>query len=262
MSRRLAVAFALSATLLGAAPALANGGRDRVPAPIPVPAPMPIQESFSYYLRADLGWGFAGDPSYSESGADYGAPGITGRSVGTSDVFHGSIGAGAYWTSRFRTDVTLDFRGTQDIDAVTTYDNGGTLTTARDMVQLRGTVGLFNVYWDLAPRGTFTPYVGAGVGFVYNQIDRTFSSTEDVGGAPHQSGSGSANNFGLAAALMAGVSFSWNHGWVVDVGYRGLYMDGGDFSMPLIGAPANPSRLEIGSQWEHQVRVGLRANLW
>ena len=61
---------------------------------------------------------------------------------------------------------------------------------------------------------------------------------------------------------MAGVSFSWNHGWVVDVGYRGLYMDGGDFSMPLIGAPANPSRLEIGSQWEHQVRVGLRANLW
>lgn len=259
MSRRLAVAFALSATVLGAAPALANGGRDRVPAPIPVPAPMPIQESFSYYLRADLGWGFAGDPSYSESGADL--VGVTGRTVDKTDVFHGSIGAGAYWTSRFRTDLTLDFRGAQDIDAITTY-NDGSAKTARDMVQLRGTVGLFNAYWDLAPRGTFTPYVGAGVGFVYNQIDRAYESREDVGLALHQSGAGSSNNFGLAAALMAGVSFSWNHGWVVDVGYRGLYMDGGDFSMPLIGGSATPSRVEIGSQWEHQVRVGLRANLW
>jgi opacity protein-like surface antigen len=182
--------------------------------------------------------------------------------VDTSDVFHGSFGAGTYWTPRFRTDVTLDFRGTQEVDATTNYDDGVNLKTARDMVELRGTVGLFNAYWDLAPRGSFTPYVGAGIGFVYNQIDRNYVSTEDVGGAIHQAGSGSANNFGLAAALMAGASFSWTHGWALDIGYRALYMDGGEISIPLAGAVGGASRLEIGSQWEHQIRVGLRANIW
>ena len=246
--------------MLLAGPALAGGG-DRVPTPIPVPAPMPVEESFSHYLRADFGWGFAGEPSVSESGADAG-PLATGRSVDTSDVFYGSIGAGTYWTPRFRTDVTLDFRGTQDVDATTTYDDGGTLGTARDTVQLRGTVGLFNAYWDLAPRGSFTPYVGAGVGFVYNQINRRYSAIEDVSLAIDQQGSGSANNFGLAAALMAGASFSWSHGWALDIGYRALFMDGGDITIPLTGGSATPSRLDIGSQWEHQIRVGLRANIW
>lgn len=257
MSRKLAaVVMGLSVAVL-ASPVLAGGG-ERIPAPIPVPAPIPIQESFSHYLRADIGWGFAGDPSYSESGADI--TGVTGRSIGTNDVLHGSVGAGTYWTSRFRTDVTIDFRGPQDVDAVTTF-NDGAAKTGRDSVQLRGTVGLFNAYWDLAPRGAWTPYIGVGAGFVYNQIDRTYVSTLDAGGAD-QNGSGGGSNFGLAAALMAGVSISWSHTWVLDIGYRALYMDGGDLVTPISGGSATPSRIEIGSQWEHQLRVGLRANLW
>jgi opacity protein-like surface antigen len=260
MSRKLAaVVVGLSVAVL-ASPVLAGGG-ERIPAPIPVPAPMPIQESFSHYLRGDIGWGFAGEPSYSESGADSG-PLSTGRGVDTSDVFHGSIGAGTYWTSRFRTDVTIDFRGTQSVDAVTTYNDGGTLGTARDRVELRGTVGMFNAYWDLMPRGSFTPYIGAGVGFVYNQIDRRYTAIEDVSLAVDQQGSGSSNNVGLAAALMAGVSVSWSQTWVLDIGYRALFMDGGDVVTPLIGGVSTSSRIEIGSQWEHQLRVGLRANLW
>jgi opacity protein-like surface antigen len=61
---------------------------------------------------------------------------------------------------------------------------------------------------------------------------------------------------------MAGASFSWTHGWALDIGYRALYMDGGEISIPLAGAVGGASRLEIGSQWEHQIRVGLRANIW
>ncbi len=266
MARRLAVVAGLSAALL-ASPALAGGN---VPAPIPVPAPMPIQESFSYYLRGDIGWGFAGDPSFSESGAEYGTTplaygDLTGRTSSSSDVFHGSLGAGAYWTRHFRTDVTLDLRGSQDIDASATYVDGAIIEgIARERISLRGTVGLFNAYWDITPRGSWTPYVGAGIGFVYNQIDRTHNRSEDTGGGLTPVGgvdgtSGSANNFGLAAAVMAGISMSWGHAWVLDVGYRGLYMDGGDVSMQLGGVN---SRVEIGSQWEHQIRVGLRAHIW
>src|SRR4029453_12162017 len=59
-----------------------SGMKDRVmiPAPIPdhgaiaVPAGVPVPEGFTYYLRADLGWGFAGSRSYSENGAVYCAP--------------------------------------------------------------------------------------------------------------------------------------------------------------------------------------------
>ena len=268
MARRLAVLAGLSVALL-AGPAFAGGG-DRIPAPIPVPAPMPVQESFSHYLRADFGWGFSGEPSYSESGAEYGPTplvygDLTGKSTSSSDVFHGSFGAGTYWTPHFRTDVTLDLRGAQDIDATATYVDGAvTAATVRERISLRGTVGLFNAFWDLTARGSFTPYVGAGVGFVYNQIDRTHYRSEDTGAgltpvAGIDGTSGSANNFGLAAALMAGMSFSWGHGWVLDMGYRALYMDGGDVNM-LLGPVG--SRAEIGSQWEHQVRVGLRANIW
>jgi hypothetical protein len=37
-------------------------------------------------------------------------------------------------------------------------------------------------------------------------------------------------------------------------------MDGGEVSIALPGPLT--SRVDIGSQWEHQLRVGLRANLW
>lgn len=270
MSRKLAaVVMGLSVAVL-ASPVLAGGG-ERIPAPIPVPAPIPIQESFSHYLRADIGWGFAGDPSVSEGGAEYGPTpltygDLTGRTSSSSDVFHGTIGAGTYWTSRFRTDVTLDFRGAQDIDATATYVDGAVIEgVARERISMRGTVGLFNAYWDLMPRGSFSPYVGVGVGVVYNQISRTHNRSEDTGGglnpvAGVDGTSGSDNNLGLAAALMAGVSFSWSHAWVLDIGYRALYMDGGEVSVALPGPLT--SSVSIGSQWEHQLRVGLRANLW
>jgi opacity protein-like surface antigen len=267
MSCKLAaVVMGLSVTVL-ASPVLAGGG-ERIPAPIPVPAPIPIQESFSHYLRADIGWGFAGDPSVSESGAEYGASdlsysALSDRQSGANDVFHGSIGAGTYWSSRFRTDVTLDFRGAQDIDATATYtDPGPIVGTARERISLRGTVGMFNAYWDLAPRGGVSPYIGAGVGFVYNQINRNHTVIEDNAGVftTVSSASGSDNNLGLAAALMAGVSVAWSHTWVLDIGYRALYMDGGEVSVALPGPLT--STVSIGSQWEHQLRVGLRANLW
>jgi opacity protein-like surface antigen len=252
---KLAGLLGLAIALAGSSPALA----DRY---VPVPAPMPVQETFSYYLRGDLGWGFSGNPSFSETGAMYGvAPGVPldSRSVGTDNgVFFGTIGAGAYFSPRFRGDLTLDFRGEQSIDASGTYTDAGPLAgTVRDTVRLRGTVGLANVYWDLLPRGHFTPYVGAGVGFVYNQIERDYLAQQT---GLTVTGGGSDNHFGLAGAFMAGVSFATDHRFVWDVSYRALYMDGGSTTTNL--SNGSISTVDIGSQWEHQVRVGVRVNLW
>ncbi len=76
---KLAGLLGLAVALIASGPALANGyGQRNIPAPIPVPAPVPIPEGFTYYLRGDIGWGFAGDPSFSESGAVYGTPPCVG----------------------------------------------------------------------------------------------------------------------------------------------------------------------------------------
>ena len=58
---------------------------------------------------------------------------------------------------------------------------------------------------------------------------------------------------------MAGVSFSFDHSWAIDVGYRAHYLDGGDVTTTLSGGQ---SKVAMGDHWEHQVRVGLRWNIW
>lgn len=284
MKHKLAGLAGLAVALLASDAAFANGGyRDRtVPAPIPVPAPMPIPEGFTYYLRGDIQWGFSGSaPSFSENGRVYGsgAPfdatagtfnfgGTPFTSSGTSadDVFSGSLGFGAYLTPRFRGDITLDFRGEQGAEnngAYTYLSSGGTVNgTVSDSLKLRGTIGLVNAYWDLLPRGHFSPYIGGGIGFVYNDISRSYLATETVTGPTTRfiTGSGQDQHVGLAGALMAGVSFSTDHRFVWDLSYRALYMDGGSVTTTL--SNGNVSKATVDSQWEHQVRIGLRANIW
>jgi opacity protein-like surface antigen len=259
----VALVLALVMALPVGGPALANGRGRGVPAPIPVPAPVPVPEGFTYYLRGDLGWAFAGGaPSFSESGAEYGTTPLTfadlsGRSTGIDDVFFGGIGAGVYLTPHFRADVTIDFRGQQDIQATATYVDGATSGTVRDTVSLRGTIGLLNGYWDLRQRGGFTPYVGAGIGFVYNDIQRDYL---DANTGPDVTGSSSDNHLGLAAALMAGFTFAVDHRFAWDLGYRALYTDGGSITTTL--SDGDESTARVGSHWEHQIRIGVRANIW
>jgi len=90
-----------------------------------------------------------------------------------------------------------------------------------------------NGYLELLPRGMFTPHVGAGIGFVYNQITRSYVNTEtlvDGSGTTLSTrsrlGAGKDNDVGLALARMAGFSFSLDNRWALDVGYRALFMDG------------------------------------
>ncbi len=259
-----------------------------VPAPIPVPAPVPVPEGFTYYLRADLGWGFTGDRSYSENGRVFGNDGGAFVAVGgpfTSSAFAGpgdlsndgsfigTIGTGMYFSPRLRGDLTLDFRSKQKLDADSTYSyvstTPGTTVSGviHDRFSLRSVVGLANLYWDILPRGLFSPYIGAGIGFVYNDAIRNFTDTETaVSGvgttAQVVSGSSKDKNVALAGALMAGATFAFDHHWALDVGYRALFLDGVDVATALNSPTASNSKASLGDQWEHQVRVGLRFNIW
>jgi len=129
----------------------AQGSR-LIPAPIPdygavaVPGVIPVPEGFTYYLRADLGWGFSTSRSYRENGALYALPflatspfgfggaGFIGGGDAKGDgVFLGTVGYGAYFTPRLRGDLTVDFRSSADVKSQATYsyasDSGGTIVT-------------------------------------------------------------------------------------------------------------------------------------
>jgi opacity protein-like surface antigen len=252
---------------------------------------MPVPEGFTYYFRGDLGWGWASNQSYSETGLLYGQDAVAGFGPFTSSAipfknntdtaFGGTAGVGAYFTPHIRGDVTIDFRADEKNEFKGNYAyplaSAPTSTyvgAVKDSLKLSSAVALANLYVEPLPRGLFTPYIGGGIGFVYNQITRSYLDTEtllDNTGTPVSQrariGVGKDSAAGFAAALMAGVSFAIDHRWALDVGYRALYMDGrsSTITTPAFVAaipPIQQSVATLSGSWEHEIRVGVRFNVW
>jgi opacity protein-like surface antigen len=292
MQFRLFALF-LGATLFAACPAAAQL-KDRVliPAPIPdygavaVPGVVPVPEGFTYYLRADLGWGFVTSRNYTENGVIYGAGtppfasstpfgfgGVSMGEAGGDGVFLGTVGYGAYFTPRFRGDLTIDFRSSLDLQAQGAYSyltaGGGSIIngSVTDRVKINNAVALANLYWDLLPRGFFTPYIGAGIGLAYYDATRTYIDfavpLAGVTMSP-QTTTFSSKDTGvtLAGALMAGATFAIDQHWLIDINYRALYLGEVEVVTNVTGLPFNSSRVTIGDTWEQQARIGLRYNIW
>ena len=156
----------------------------------------------------------------------------------------------------------LDY--TSDLDGSGTLNDRTTHINITDRIDVDGTVWMANAYYDIGTYRGFTPYIGAGVGFVWNQLERnhttTVTSEDNVTGCGcaneySTTSSTEANKVSLAAAAMAGFSYKVTDITSVDVGYRYLYLGGTDFTMSIDGVE---SRVEIGDQHVHQVRAGLR----
>jgi opacity protein-like surface antigen len=289
----LALGCLLAAATSATATDLGRGGGLKGGYGVPVPAPVPVQETFRWYVRADLGLGKVDEPSISERGMIYGlddsiAPFGMNPAwfVPDFDTFVvGGIGAGLYLTPRLRADVTIDGRTKSTVQADGTYSyNHYTLEppppvatglsirgTTTDHTEVRGTVGLVNVYYDLMDRGGFTPYIGIGAGMVVRHIDRRHSTTEELydntGTSTGQTrtfeGHGHANAMAPAAALMAGASYALSPGMLIDFNYRYAYLGSAHANMNLEGmATPVQSRISIGATHEHSVRAGLRWNVW
>lgn len=240
-----------------------------IPAPIPVPMANPIAEGFTYYLRLDAGWSTTGSkPSFSETGRNYGGTNFGGPAFSSvtnevQDIGFGGFGFGAYLTPMLRGDVTVELRSArnQDIGGAYSFVQGGTINgLLRDTFSEQTTIGLVNGYIDILPRGRFSPYIGAGVGMAYHQIHRTYSARETGAVDRTVSGESNSSRAGLAAAGMAGVTYAFDHRWALDLNYRALYMQGA--SATVMTSLGQVSKAEVGDSWEHQVRLGLRFNIW
>lgn len=247
---------------------------------VPVPAPIPVADQFRWYVRADIGIGLGQEPDVTERGLVYGNPADpSSPPLGISSAwfnkdfdtfFTGGAGVGLYITPRLRGDITVDARSQNDIKV----DQFGSYTSAAnnnvnfhtwEQTQVHDFVTLANLYWDLTPRGTgITPYIGVGAGFAVRSLDRRHITNEDTDGDGVRddnswSGQSKSHQVAPAAAAMAGIAWDLSPGTVVDISYRFTWLGSVDMSTPLNGAS---SRITIGDTFDHEIRAGLRWNVW
>lgn len=246
--------------------------------PVPAPAPIPVYRA-DYYLRADVGIGMSDSMSTSESGLVYGVDAV-GNDVTVPSSWVGDdgawpmtfgLGVGRYWSDRFRTDVTVDWIRQQAglIGGTMTYTNdvGEDVTvTTRDKTTREGGVFLFNAYYDLATNSRFNPYIGAGVGFALNILDRHHETDEEVCAAGCPGGpalnqyvaDNKSSTLSFAAAAMVGFTYDLGRSMLLDVNYRYLHTGGADSSINVFDST---SVFKIDSTNEHQLRAGIRYNI-
>lgn len=289
----LSLAIALTAAAPGAQAADYGRGSVKDRGGVPVPAPMPVAETFKWYLRADVGGGLVtgGDPS--ATGNIYAADRdpLEGQPFGISSAWFnngfdtfamGGVGFGAYIGPRVRGDFTLDARTKSNVEMDGNYRYqadpnlyGGAIYRVdgrtQERIEVRDTVGLLNLYVDLAERGTrFVPYIGAGVGFSVRTVDRRHTTSEtatDITDPLNPALVGTAttspkiktHQFVPAAAAMAGFGYTLDSGMVLDFSYRFAYIGSAETSMQINNAT---SRLSIDSTFEHALRAGVRWNVW
>jgi opacity protein-like surface antigen len=150
--------------------------------------------------------------------------------------------------------------------------------------------GMINIYYDLKNSSRFTPYVGVGVGLVLHTLQHRGKDTgtcftggntildlnvpplppgcHDITVAgptylPSQlslSSGSSTTAWGLAAAIMAGGTYSITDRTHWDIGYRGIWQ-GGSVST-TINSIAGDTRLRFDPRFEHEIRTGIRFDVW
>ena len=157
------------------------------------PAAFDNTSASGIYLRGDLGASFLNWGSSSSPWA-----------------YVGQAGLGYQFDQNFRTDLTYDWTGNYGVAP------SGTVST---------NLLLLNGYYDWKNQSAFTPYVGVGAGY----------------GWENASGLGAVNAQGVAVGFAAGVAYDMNRNLALDVGYR--------FHDILNSTQTTP---------EHQVAVGLR----
>jgi opacity protein-like surface antigen len=182
-----------------------------------------------------------------------------------------SVGAGRYLSPRLRADVTVDTRGQSELTAngsfaYTTIPGGSVVSgQVSDRTTHDATAAMFNLYYDLTDRGRFTPYIGAGIGFVVNRLERVQTVTETIVAGPGAgtsvtyTGKDGVHEVALAASATAGLAITLWPSTVLDLNYRFMYLGGSDASIPVNGYT---SKLTVGETYDHQLRAGLRWNIW
>ena len=251
----------------------AGGMKDyRASAAVPVPAPIPVYEAPTrWYFRADIGLGMGADPDIKHGGMTLGVPGGAQMDA-PSSWFHSDfntfvnwgLGVGYIISPSWRLDMTWDIRSQGTVQADATYATADASATGSvwDRTLFRSNVVLFNAYYDFYRTAALVPYIGAGLGFSVNEIERTSrGEVNDIVNATTTSWNEYNRNHdvSLAAAAMVGVTYNLNPSIALDFNYRYMYIGGSEAALTLNGSH---SHLSVGDIHEHQLRAGARLNVY
>ena len=287
---------ALTASLPAHAGDLSNGAadgiRDYSSGGVPVPMPTTYEENFKWYVRGDVGTAFKNSGTF-----DAGTwPVAISQPANWSEQSIVSVGFGRYLSPSFRVEATVDYRtertlasGTAVLAPITitraaagtTAYNTYTGIQAED-VGYQNTTLLMSGYYDFNERGRFRPYIGAGAGLAVHQLNRrgvsqyncddgqitvvgpptiVTAGCSETNGLQYQINAVSNAHgigYGLAGQVSAGVSYAITPRTHWDTGYRLLWQSGRIGVTSMDGT----SQLHIADRIEHELRTGVRWDLW
>lgn len=257
---------------------------------VPLPRVMASPGAGPCYFRADVGYSWSNasaswpvtveDFDYGDADNDGIADGdtngdgvidagevTTSRVTGVANAslentWLGEVGVGCGSGSRgLRAEVMVGFRGEREFEGEPGYFSAtivgqptGTPPAVDPMhTSLKTTTLMLNIYKDLGKFGRFVPYVGAGIGAAYHQLDDIyFTGNPALTNRIHGN-----NDLAFAWALMAGVGVQLSDRAILDVGYR--YIDTGSITSQRsdTGFNVNPA-VKFDDLTAHEIKVGLR----
>lgn len=223
---------------LGGSKMPAGTYKSAVPAPAPTYKPA-VAVRKDWYLRGDVGVTWFNDPDGFEANID-----MTKEEIDSAWSIGGGIGH--YFSRHLRGDLTFDYLDNAEVSGV-----DPTMQNALHKVDLKSYLFLANIYYDFGPREHFTPYVGFGLGVVHHETEGRGIT---INGAPFSSSQGDEKT-NVAAAAMVGFSYGMKNNWLLDAGYRFLFLGDAETKETVTGAWAP---MQIDNIHAHQFRVGLR----
>jgi len=281
MSMRIAVASSIAALMGIAAPAQA-ADLDEIIYAKELPVTQPVEIGSGWYLRGDLGYStktsgaatsysvFSAGPPATYTSTPFGSSTLNGN-------WSGSLGVGYNFTDYLRGDLSFDYaRGrfagtTSSAAACAGLATGQCASADGQTYEQYGFMA--NAYVDLGTFVGFTPYVGAGAGVTrvgwkgYRNDQTCISVAGNLCGATaatDRDRSGT-ESWRFTYALMGGVSYDLTKDLKLDLGYKYSKIKSGDqasFDTTNVAAGATGFQVRDNGFEKHEIRVGLRYNLW
>lgn len=231
-----------------------------------VTGPVLAQETVGFYFRADLGASLSTDASIRDNdqtgfanlcdGA--GTCGFELDDIDNSFVVSG--GVGYQFSQSLRGDVTVGYRPGFELDDSIASAFGGRDTHSAD---IDNTTVMVSGYYDFSTAlGNFTPYLGGGIGWAYNDIDSTTVTNPASGLSRTHGGSGESD---FAWQFVVGAASPIGGNMMLDLSYK--YVDAGELDSGTTtvsgaagGAPFGPFAFNgvSGDVSFHEITLGVR----
>jgi opacity protein-like surface antigen len=175
-------------------------------------------------------------------------------------------GIGYEFNDYLRGDLTVEYRGNSDFEALDWVDSSVTgLTTNGYTAKKNEWLVLANAYYDFNAFGGFTPYVGAGIGASRNTISHFRDINIITGGGAYAE---EESEWNFAWALHAGLGIQATERLTVDLGYSFVSLGDattGELRNDDPDAPFPPDGndgMQFNDIYSHDFKLGVRYALY